>query len=185
MVWSVCVAYCLVLFFSFSRWLSSEFWKEVPYFLNTTPPFFLRKWRVPWIMVIGEYGPGADSPISYVFRPIWLCVWVFRVRIYCYSYQSLCGLKYILIRVEQVLGKDFPCKLVVREKVTLTQLTEQKRSQTWTVLFIRECMICISEYIYKLFVLLNVALWREAHCCHSVIQRICVLVLSWEHSQFR
>ena len=109
-------------------------------------------------MVIGEYGPGADSPISYVFRPIWLCVWVFRVRIYCYSYQSLCGLKYILIRVEQVLGKDFPCKLVVREKVTLTQLTEQKRSQTWTVLFIRECMICISEYIYELFVLLNVAL---------------------------
>ena len=147
MVWSVCKAYCLVLFFTFSRWLSSEFWEEVPYFLNTSPPFFLRKWRVPWIMVIGEYGPGADSPICYVFRPIWLCVWVFRVRIYCYSYQSLCGLKYILIRVEQVLGKDFPCKLVVREKVTLTQLSRKGAKPGRFFLFVNVWFTLVNTFI--------------------------------------
>ena len=92
-------------------------------------------------MVIGEWGPGADSPISYVFR---LCVWVFRVTIYCSSYQSLCGLKYILIRVDQVLVKEFPCKLVVRKKVTLTQLS-RKGAKPGPFFVIRECMICISN----------------------------------------
>ena len=83
-------------------------------------------------------------------------MWVFRVRIYRYSYQSLFGLKYILIRVYQVLVKDSP-KLVVQKKVTLTQLS-RKGAKPGRFFVIRECMICISEYIYKLFVLLNVAL---------------------------
>ena len=83
-------------------------------------------------------------------------MWVFRVRIYSYSYQSLFGLKYILIRVDQVLVKDFPCKLVVQKKVTLTQLS-RKGAKPGRFFVIRECMICISEYIYKLFELLNVA----------------------------
>ena len=81
---------------------------------------------------------------------------MFRVRIYRYSYQSLFGLKYILIRVYQVLVKDSP-KLVVQKKVTLTQLS-RKGAKPGRFFVIRECMICISEYIYKLCVLLNVAL---------------------------
>ena len=44
---SVSMAFCLVLFFSFHRRLSSEFWEEDPYFFNTMPLFFLRKVRVP------------------------------------------------------------------------------------------------------------------------------------------
>ena len=38
------------------------------------------KCSVPRFMVIGELLPRADSPISYKFRFIWLCVWVFLVR---------------------------------------------------------------------------------------------------------
>ena len=38
------------------------------------------KRSVPRFMVIGELLPRADSPISYKFRFIWLCVWVFLVR---------------------------------------------------------------------------------------------------------
>ena len=63
MVWSVCMAYCLVRFFSFSRRLSSEFWEEVPYFLNTTPPlssFVSEGCRESWSL--GSRGRGPILP---------------------------------------------------------------------------------------------------------------------------
>ena len=52
--------------------------------------------------------------------------------------------------------KDFPCELVVRKMVALTQLS-RKGAKRGRFFVIRECMICIREYIYKLFALLNVA----------------------------
>ena len=43
---------------------------------------------VPRFMGIGELLPRADSPISYKFRFIWLCVWVFLLRIYYFPSSS-------------------------------------------------------------------------------------------------
>ena len=51
-------------------------------FFQTTPFLpSLCKWRVPWIMVIEEWGPRADIPL-HAFWLIWLCMRVLRMRIY-------------------------------------------------------------------------------------------------------